>query len=376
MLPLSSDVKAWVAKVSAEIVEKESRVIKKSGEKIPYTTENGVFDDKFANDPSWWTNGFYIGILWLMYIKTGDSYFSDLANRLEEKLDIVLYDPELLYHDVGFMWGLSSVANYRLTGNKVSGARALTAANSLVARFNPAAGFITAWNGEDKESWSIVDCMMNLPLLYWATEVTGYRRFKDFGILHADKTMEHVVRTDGSAIHIIDYNLDDGSVVQTFGGQGYGVGSSWTRGQSWALYGFALSYLRTGEIKYLDTAKKIANYFIASVSEHGFVPPVDFRSPPEPYYVDTTAGAIAACGMIEISKHCEAESNLYLNAAVKILQAMTEKYADFSENSDAILHGGSEGYLDNFKKNIDIIYGDYFFVEALFMLDGMDICLW
>ena len=376
MFTLTDETKAWIKDICNNIIEKESRVIRQSDKKIPYTTVNGVFDDKYASDPSWWTNGFWIGILWLMHLKTKDLYYGELANDLEVKMDASLYAPESIHHDVGFMWLLSSVANYRITGNAASRKRGLLAANSLSARFCPAAEFISAWNGADKEGWSIIDTMMNVPLLYWATETTGYSRFKEIGMMHADKTLENVIRPDGSAVHIIEYDLKDGSIVQTFGGQGYAVGSSWTRGQSWAIYGFALSYLRTGEERYLAAAKRVAHYFVASVARHGYIPPVDFRSPAEPYVVDTTAGAIAACGLIEISKHCQFEGEVYLEAAIDILKAMTDKYVDFTENSDAILHGGSEGYHAPLRKNIDIIYGDYYYIEALFKLDGLDVCLW
>ena len=373
---LTQETKSWISDICEKIVDKESRVIKKSGDKIPYTTINGVFDDKFAEDPFWWTNGFWEGILWLMRLKTGDLFYGELADRLEARMDAVLYDPEGLYHDVGFMWLLSSVANYRITGSAASRKRGLTAANTLASRFNPSAGFITAWNGKDKEGWSIIDCMMNLPLLYWAGSETGYERYNEIATAHADKTLNHVIRPDGSVIHIIEYDRSDGSVVRTLGGQGFGENSSWTRGQSWALYGFVISYLRTGEQKYLDAAKKVAHYFIAAVASTGYVPPVDFRCPQEPALVDTTAGAVAAGGLIEISKLCEYDGDMYLDAALKILMAIEGKYADWSGNCDAILRYGTEAYHNPAKKHIDIIYGDYFFIEALFKLGGLDFIFW
>ena len=375
-MDLTQESKEWISDICKKIVEKESRIIKNNGNKIPYTTINGVFDDKFAEDPFWWTNGFWEGILWLMRLKTGDPFYGELADGLEARMDAVLYDPEGLHHDVGFMWLLSSVANYRITGSAASRKRGLAAANTLASRYNPSAGFITAWNGIDKEGWSIIDSMMNLPLLYWAGTETGYQRYNEIAMAHADKTLDNAMRSDGSAIHIIEYDRSDGSVVRTLGGQGYGENSSWTRGQGWALYGFIISYLHTGVQKYLDAAKRAAHYFIAAVAPTGYVPPIDFRCPPEPSLVDTTAGGIAASGLIEISKQCEYDGGMYLDAALKILKAIAEKYADWSDGCDAILRYGSEAYHSPAKRHIDIIYGDYFFIEALFKLGGLEFILW
>ena len=372
---LSETDQNWVNDLYQKIIKKESVVIRRSGNKIPYTTENGVFGDMFATQHTWWTNGFWEGILWLMAAETDDVYYKELANRLEDRMDEALYGLEGLDHDVGFMWLLSSVANYRLTGNKKSKVRGLIAANYLASRFNPDAGFIGAWNMKEKEGWSIIDTMMNLPLLYWASEETDYARFAQIAKLHADKSLQNAIRPDGSVAHIIDYDLNNGSVVQTFGGQGYEVGSSWTRGQGWALYGFVLSYIHTKEQKYLDVSKRIAHYFLAAVADHDYIPPIDFRSPGDPQYVDTTAGAIAAAGLIEIAKNVdELEQKMYINSAVKILRAISDRYADWSEDCDAILHCGSEAYRHGI--HMDIVYGDYFFIEAIFKLHGMKQLLW
>ena len=371
MLALNDEQKLWAKNIYDKIIAKETTVIKRSGEKIPYTTENGVFNDKFATDPSWWTNCFWHGILWQMYVESKDEYFRELACKLEERMDAVLYNPEAVHHDVGFLWLQASVANWRITGNDASKKRGLLAASYLTSRYNLGGGFITAWNGDDRKNWSIIDTMMNLPLLYWASEVTGYDRYEKIARAHADKTMECVIRPDGSAIHIIEYDLSDGAVLATQGGQGYEVGSSWTRGQAWAIYGFALSWLHTRDARYLDAAKRLAHYFLAASAPYDYVPPIDFRQPAEPRYIDTTAGAIAACGMIEIAKALAEtnESNLYLYGAMRLLGALEAGHADWGDASDAILHNGSEAYPPR-GVHMDIIYGDYFFIEAFFKLAG------
>jgi unsaturated chondroitin disaccharide hydrolase len=349
-----------------------------TGDRIPYATIDGKYDDKFKEDPAWWTNGFWPGILWLMYMGTNNAKYKEKAEKAELRLDNVLFGIdgsfEGLHHDVGFMWLLSSVANYRITGNPKSRTRGLIAANYLASRFNINAGFITAWNGKDREGWSIIDTMMNIPLLYWASEETGYSRFRFIAEAHADKTAENIIRPDGSVTHIIEYDLKTGEVIKTYGGQGYGTGSSWSRGQSWAIYGFALSFLHTGKALYLDTAKKVGHYFISCVQD-SYIPTIDFRSPDTPLYIDTTAGAIAASGLIEISKYVPVyEKKLYLSSALRILKALEKEHCNWTNEVDSILQNGSESYYDGVHKSI--IYGDFFFIEAVMKLRQTGICLW
>lgn len=175
-----------------------------------------------------------------------------------------------LHQDVGFMWLPTSVANYKITGNEDSRKRALHAANLLAGRFNLAGGFIRAWNDSEKldtRDWAIVDCMMNLPLLYWASEETSNPQFKQIAIVHADTAMKASVKPDGSVHHIVEFNPFLGGVVKTYDGQGYEGGSSWARGQAWALYGFMMSYMHTQKVEYLHTAQRVAHYFIANIGK-------------------------------------------------------------------------------------------------------------
>lgn len=379
MLNLSEDIKHWAEETWQKIVEKMDCSSKRNIGKIPYTTVDGVFDNRFDSRPAWWTNGFWTGILWLMYEGTKQERYREIAEATENMLDSVLYGQDEsfygLHHDVGFMWLLSSVANYRLTGNLLSKRKGLIAANYLASRFNPRGNYIVAWNSVEKEGWSIIDTMMNLPLLYWAAEETGYQRFKYIAMAHADKAAENAVRADGSAVHITVYDKETGEVLETLAGQGYAVGSAWSRGQSWALHGFALSYGHTKEQRYLDTAKKAAHYFVSALGDD-CIPKLDFRSPDMPDYRDTTAGAIAASGLIEIALHVpEHQQGMYVNAAVKILKALDTIHCNWDPDTDSILQNGSEAYHYD-KKHISIIYGDYFLIEAILKLKGMEISFW
>ena len=379
---LSVQDKVWIDDTCNKMIEKMGGSIHRNEGKIPYSTEaDGSYDDKSADrNLMWWTNGFWEGMLWLMYAQTGDTYYKELGNRMEKVLDRLLlgmteYGIDPLHHDVGFMWLHSAVADYRLTGNPASRTRGLIASNYLSSRFNIKGKYIVAWDGIDRQGWSIIDTMMNIPLLYWAAEETGYDRYRYIAMAHADKTLENILRPDGSVVHIICYDPETGEVKSTLGGQGYEEGSSWTRGQAWAIYGFALSHLHTGEKRYLDAAKRVANYFLSAAAEFGYIPPIDFRSPKEPNYIDTTAGAIAACGLIELEKHVpEFEKEMYLNGALKILKALTREQCNFTDEIDSLLQNGSEAYHTN--KHLSIIYGDYFYMEAMLRLNGLNITMW
>lgn len=375
----------WIQSVAENIIEKMSWVSEKSKEKIPYTTVNGIHDSYNDSDKpyriseglNWWTNGFWGGMMWLMYHETGEERYADIARFSEKALDKSLEDYYGLHHDVGFMWLHTAIADYRITKNEESRKRGLHAANLLAGRFNPIGKFIRAWNdwGDTKNTgWAIIDCMMNLPLLYWAYDETKDPRFLHTAVIHADTAMEHFIRPDGSCEHIVEFDPVNGGVVTTHPGQGYGKGSSWTRGQSWALYGFTLSYIHTKREEYLNAAKRVAHYFIANIPENGLIP-VDFRQPVSDTWEDSSAAAIAACGLIEISKAVEEnEKSLYLNAALKLLRALDEKRCNWTKSCDCIIENSSEAYHTN--KHMSIIYADYFFMEAIFKLKGNDILLW
>ena len=371
--------KIWVSETVEKIKNKMYAVTERNVDKIPYTTKDGVFDDRSDKDNiSWWTNGFWGGIMWQMFSLTGEKLYEETAKKLEEKLDVVLMSAQGLDHDNGFKWLPTAVANYRATGSKESYNRGILAANNLAGRCNLAGRFIRAWNDwgtDDHRGWAIIDCMMNLPLLYWASETTGDPRFRQIAMAHADTAQRCFVRDDGSVNHIVEFDPETGDMVQSYGGQGYGVGSSWTRGQSWGLYGFMLSYLHTKEERYLNTARRIAHYFISNTPENGLIP-VDFRQPSECSWEDSTAAAIAACGLLEMSKHVEErDSQIYLLAALRMLKALEEKRCNWKPEVDHLLEKCTAAYHDK-DHEFAIIYGDYYFIEALMKLSAHELFIW
>ena len=368
--------KEWIDEVWNKIENKLSVTSELLKDKIPHMAgEDGVYNDN-TERPGNWVNGFWPGLMWLMYLATKDEKYAKTAEYAEKVMDKALFRYVSLNHDVGFMFHLSAGMDYRINNNTESKNRNLVAAAALASRYNADAKYIRAWNGENAVGWAIIDCMMNLPLLYWASEEVRDPRFKQMAMHHADTAMEHFVRPDGSVYHVVEFNPNTGEVLGYPDTQGYEPeNSSWSRGQAWALYGFVLSYIHTGRQAYLNTAKRVAHYFISAVCTEGFVPKCDFRSPDEPDCLDTSAGAIAACGMIEIARIVpEYEKKLYLKAALGILKAIETDHCDFTLEKESIVQNAMGRYEKG--EQMALIYGDYFFVEAIFKLKGFDFLPW
>lgn len=365
----------WAQDAADKIKKKLKVVTERNQDNIPYTTENGCYDDWTEKNICWWTNGFWGGILWQLYYATKEELYKDTAVRLEEKLDRNLMMHQGMDHDSGFKWLTTSGAHYRITGNKESFNRLVLAADNLAGRFNIAGNFIRAWNDDrdgSKAGWAIIDCMMNLPLLYWAEKVTKDPRYLHIAKAHADMVIKNFVREDGSVKHIVEFNPETGTYVTSHGGQGYRHGSTWTRGQAWAIYGFVLSYLHTKEERYLEYAKKTADYFISHMPEGKGIP-VDFQQPESCEWEDSTAAAIASCGMLEISK-CTGDAK-YEKAALTLLEFLAQERCNWSFDCDNIVERCTAAYHDK-EHEFSIIYGDYFFIEAIWKITGQELFIW
>ncbi len=377
----------WVGEALEKVREKMQWVSEKNRDKIPYTTgADGSYDDRsdesrswgMDNGLNWWTNGFWGGIMWLLYQDTGEERYREIAGISERKLEKCFDQYYGLHHDVGFMYLPTAVADYRLTGNEEGRRIGMHAANLLAGRFNPVGKFIRAWNqneDNDTRGWAIIDCLLNLSLLYWASEESGDPRFRQIAMMHADTVLANFVRPDGSVCHIVEFDPESGRMVKSYGGQGYGEGSSWTRGQGWAVYGFANSYTHTGKKEYLEAARKVADYCIANLPESGILP-VDFKQPPEPAWEDSCAACVIACGLLEVARHLsDSEKEKYENAAVKILRAIAENRADWTENCDAIVQNCTGAYHSP-DHHFTMVYADYYFIEGLYKLSGIGRLLW
>ena len=370
----------WAEEIFAKIDNKMSAVALRSRDKLPSTAdENGIHNDMKDTDPQWWTNGFFGSMNLLLYEHTGNEEYLKTAKSSEKLLDLAMPKLDKLNHDVGFMWHILSGGLYKLTGDMNSRTRNLFMACHLSARYVYGGDYISAWPSSPK--YSIIDCMMNLPILYWASEEIGDDRFKRIAIAHADMTERQHIRDDGSVIHIVEHDRDTGETIKTHGGQGYEDGSSWSRGQSWALYGFIISYIHTKDERYLNAAKRVANYFIAACTDD-WLPRIDFRAPAEPVYYDSTAAGCAACGLIELAKALpENEGGMYMNGAVNILRAMTEKFSNFDPSNDTMILYGSGRYPVNCtpeRASVHkyLVYADFYYTEAILKLLGSEFFVW
>lgn len=369
--------KKWAQSIADKIAEKVSVTAVRNKDKVPYMTQNGIFDD-WSDRIGWWTNGFYAAQLWLLYNAYRREEYRETAEEIQNKLDAVLMDYLAMDHDAGFRFHITAVADYKITGNKKSRDRGILAAANMAGRYNLAAGLIRAWNDAgdgNTAGLAIIDCMMNLPLLYWAAKELKDPRFKHIAIAHADMAQKVFVRENGSVHHIIEFDPETGAIIGPRGGQGMQVGSSWTRGQSWALYGFTLSYLHTGKQEYLETAKRIADYVVSQIPENGFIP-VDFDQPKDVLWEDSTATTIIACGLLELEKLVDGElKDKYYSNALFLLHTLEEKRCNWDNNADHIVEKCSASYHDQ-NHDFTIIYGDFFFTEAILKVAEKNMQMW
>ena len=339
---------------------------------IPYKSEKGRWISSPHDGNSWWTGGFWPALMWQFYASAADPFFMEEARRAEGLLTAEFRAFTHLNHDVGFMYLLSVGADAKLTGDPQAHTDTLHAASLLMGRLNPA-GFIRAWNGPDQAGYAIIDCMMNLSLLYWASRQTGDPRFARAAGLHADTALREFIRPDGSVSHIIEFDPQTGKRLREHPGQGYALGSSWSRGQAWGLYGFTLAWLNTGDPRYLSAARRIADYFCAHIRPDGLTD-CDFCQPEDEERIDNIAGAIAACGLMELSKAAGVPAD---EASARRLVDGLLDCCEWSGDRCGVLTRCTASYHDDGAgQHTNIVYGDYFLVEALAKLSGTDPMLW
>lgn len=372
----------WLDEMYQNLLNKMDTQCRRTGTNIPFIPRNGRYVDCIMpGGLLWWTNGFWPGMLWQMFYATKEDVYKEKALGVGERLAETLNQPNKLDHDVGFLFLPTAVTNYRITNDEAVLNIGLHAANLLAGRFNHKGGFIRAWNkhpdSNDVSGWMIVDCLMNLPLLFWASEQSGDPRFANIAKEHAKTSLDRLLRNDGSCNHIAVFDPLTGEFLENLVGQGYGKGSSWSRGQGWAVYGFALAYRYTGQTEFLEGAKKCAHYCIANLSVSDWLPLLDFRAPAEPVRYDSGAGAIIACGLLEVAELVpEMEKPLYYNAAIQLVKACNDKFSNWNPDEDGILEGGSTRYHNDPLAGHAYIYNDYFFLESILRLKKAAMRIW
>lgn len=320
-----------------------------------------------------WTSGFWPGVLWYAYEASGNADLLANARKYTEPLRGVLSVP-VDNHDLGFMFFCSFGNGYRLTGEEAYKKILLTAADSLATLFNPKVGSILSWPSmRAKMNWphnTIIDNMMNLELLFWASKNGGGAHLADIAVKHAEASMRTLVRPDYSTFHVAVFDTTDGRFLKGVTHQGYADSSFWARGQAWGIYGFTMSYRESGKAAFLETAQKLADRFLAALPADT-VPFWDFADPAIPDAPrDASAAAIAASALLELSTLVPTEpaKQRYRQAAEKLLIALsTPKYQSGKQNQALLNH--SVGHKPNHSEiDASIIYADYYYLEALLRL--------
>lgn len=325
---------------------------------------------------NYWTTGFWTGEIWLAFEHTGDERLKEAGeiqidsflHRIDEKIEVD-------HHDMGFLYTPSCVAGYKLIGSEKGKEAAVKAADQLISRFHEKGEFIQAWGSmnEADNYRLIIDCLLNLPLLYWATEETGDTKYKDIAEKHIHTTMNNVIREDYSTWHTFFFNPETGEPSHGATCQGYRDGSAWARGQAWGIYGCALAYRYTGRAEYMETFRKVAGYFLDHLPED-LVPFWDLEFTDgsiEPR--DSSSASIAACGLLEMAAYMEKdEAKKYESIAAKIMKSVVDSYAvkDKEISNGLVLHSTYSNHTpfntcDH--KGVDEcnVWGDYFYLEAL-----------
>jgi unsaturated chondroitin disaccharide hydrolase len=335
--------------------------------RFPLNTVDGRWT--FADQPNWFA-GFTGGELWLMYDMTKNE---EMRKRALAHADRLLQYASLdNTHDLGFIFLPTCVQAYQRTADRKYREAAINAARMLARRFNPAGNFIRAWGKlgtDDRAGWAIIDTMMNLELLFWTADATGERNLYEVAYKHAITTMDQHVRPNYSSYHVVEFDTATGAVLKRRTHQGRADESTWARGQAWGMYGFANAYRRTHDQRFLTTAQRMAEYFLARLPKD-YVPNWDLDLLDESAQRDTSAGAIASSGLALLSElvPSDREARKYGDAAQKILGSLITSYTFMSTRRNReeglLLHGV---YNLPQKRGVDESYpaGDYYFIEAL-----------
>lgn len=346
------------------------------------TTKNNVYPLRQARDefPAGanigWTTGFLPGVFWLAYELTGDEVYrkagehhvTNFAHRIENEIDIDT-------HDLGFLYTLSSVVPWRLMGNEQAKHAALKASEHLMDRYLEKIGVFQAWGKLDDPEMrgnTIIDSLMNMPLLYWAGQVTGETRFAVSAHTHTINVCKHIIRDDNTTFHTFYWDTETGEPIRGVTTQGHADNSCWARGQAWAIYGFTLGYHYTGDETLLEAAQRCADYFLDHLpADH--VPYWDlvFNDGSDEER-DSSSGAIAVCGLHELirrlpdsAEYVEAKQR-YQTALDNILDSLITNYTPSQDDSynTLLLHS-----VYDKPKSVGVdegcLWGDYFYLEAL-----------
>lgn len=336
--------------------------------KLPKTTKDGKLQ---TSDCYWWCSGFFPGELWYLYENNPTPELKKYAEEFTARIEPVQHVTN--NHDVGFMLYCSYGNGYRITKDPAYKKVLLTGAESLSTRYNPLIKAIKSWDSNNGGKWQypvIIDNMMNLELLDWATKEGGNPKYENIAVQHANTTMKNHFRPDYSSYHVVSYDTISGKPHVRMTHQGYADESAWARGQAWGLYGYSMMARETGNKKYLDQARHIADFMInhPNMPADG-VPYWDFNAPNIPQAVrDASAAAIMASALIELSRLDKSnKGKSYLDFATKQLRSLSSPayLAEARTNCNFVLEHSTGHLPGNSEVDVPLSYADYYYVEAL-----------
>ena len=344
-----------------------AREVYKENGRIPRATDQ--FGKLTTSGSEWWTSGFFPGSLWYIYEYSKDTVMLRYAREFSKRIESEKFTTN--NHDVGFMLYCSFGNGYRLTNDQTYPEVLLTGSNSLLTRYRPVIQSIQSWDQNQLYNCPvIIDNMMNLEMLFWASIYSKDDKYRNVAINHANNTLKNHFRPDFSSYHVVDYDLTDGHIIKKVTNQGCADESAWARGQAWGLYGFTMCYHETQNRKYLIQAQQIANFILNHPNlPADNIPYWDFNAPKIPNEPrDASSAAIIASALIELSVYVEKnEAEIYKNAAEKILRNLASPlYLAQSGTNGGFLLKHCVGNMPK-KSEIDtaLSYADYYFLEAL-----------
>ena len=312
-----------------------------------------------------WVGGFWPGTLWMAWLHSGDEQFRTLALGMADKLAPRQNDTTT--HDLGFLFYPSWVTAWRLTGDDKWKAGAIQAAASLIKRYNPNGHFIRAWGAltDPKDAGRVImDTMMNLDLLAFASKQTGDPQYLQIAIAHAKTAQANFLRPDGSTPHVFDFDPVTGAPIGPNTVQGYSPTSCWSRGQAWGVYGFTTIYRRTKDAGFLTTARRLADFALGKLTPDN-VPVWDYLAPQAPNDIkDASAGAIMACGLLDLAEVTHRQH--YRDAAIKILTALSKTcLTTKSTRADAVVARCTRNRPAEDGIEVSLPYADYYLLEGI-----------
>jgi unsaturated chondroitin disaccharide hydrolase len=338
----------------------------------PRTVPNGSKEWKFVNYKDW-TSGFLPGELWYLYEATGDKKWKNEADKFSRFLT-PLSVSKANDHDLGFQIFNSFGNGYRLTKNKEYKDIILKTADTLATLFNPKVGTIQSWpHNKYGGHNTIIDNMMNLEMLFWASKNGGNKKLYDIAVKHAETTMQNHFRPDFTSYHVLIYDYESGKKIKGITAQGYSDYSMWARGQAWAIYGFTMVYRETKDPKFLDFAHQLARVYLDRLTTEDLIPYWDFNAPGIPNEPrDASAAAIVSSALIELSSFTKDKNlkNEYLKKSKQMIVSLSEKYQSGDVNSAFLLHATGHKPAGT-EIDCSINYADYYYLEALLRLQKL-----